>query len=147
MRRLPFLLALALLLVPLVHAFTLDSLITEYRGIFIGDTRDEVHQKLGKPKHEYADEDNFELSESETARVFFDADKKVKAIVITYAGKIDAAPKPNNVVGEAIKPNADGGMYKMVRAQDKGFWVSYVKSSGDSPSVTITVQALPKSQS
>ena len=147
MRRLPFLLALTVLLVPLVYAYALDSLITEYRGIFIGATRDEVHQKLGKPKHEFADEDNFELSESETARVFFDADKKVKAIVVTYTGKIDSAPKPNNVVGESIKPGADGGMYKMVRAQDKGFWVSYVKSSGDSPSVIITVQALPKAKS
>ena len=147
MRRLPFLLALSLFLVPLVYAFAPDSLIAEYRGIFIGDTRDEVHQKLGKPEHEYADEDNFELSESESARVFYDADKKVKAIVVTYSGQIDSAPKPNVVVGQTVEAGPDGGIYKMVRAQDKGFWVSYVKSAGDSPSVIITVQALPKSQS
>ena len=147
MRRLPFLLALSLFLVPLVYAFAPDSLIAEYRGIFIGDTRDEVHQKLGKPEHEYADEDNFELSESESARVFYDADKKVKAIVVTYAGKIDAAPKPNEVLGEPVSAGPDGGMYKMVRAEDKGFWVSYVKSGGESPSVIITVQALRKAKS
>jgi len=146
MRILLCLLALAFLFIPISHAASADSLITEYRGIFIGATRDQVHEKLGKPKYEYPDEDNFELTENESARVFFDADKKVTAIVVTFAGKIESAPKPNNVVGEAIAPGADGAMYKMVRAQEKGFWVSYVKSGGDSPSVIITVQALPKAK-
>jgi hypothetical protein len=147
MRILLFLLALAFLFAPTSNAAVFDSLINEYRGIFVGATRDEVHQKLGDPKHEYADEDNFELSDSESARVFYDTDKKVKAIVVTYSGKIDSAPKPNVVVGQTVEAGPDGGIYKMVRAQDKGFWVSYVKSAGDSPSVIITVQALPKSQS
>jgi hypothetical protein len=147
MRILLCLLALAFLFIPPSHAAAIDSLINEYRGIFIGATRDQVHEKLGSPKHEYADEDNFELSDIETARVFYDSDKKVKAIVVTYSGRIDSAPKPNVVVGEPLEARPDGGMYKMVRAQDKGFWVSYVKSAGDSPSVTITVQALPKSKS
>ena len=121
-----------------------DSIIKEYRGVFIGTDRAEVHQKLGKPANEYAGEDDFQVSETESVRVFFDEAKKVKAIVITYSGKLDAAPKPKDVIGETIEPRPDGGMYKMVRVEAKGFWVSYVKTAGDNPSVMITVQALQK---
>jgi hypothetical protein len=122
-----------------------DSIIKEYRGVFIGTDRDQVHQKLGKPKNEYPGEDDFDVSETESVRVFFDDAKKVKAIVITYTGKLDAAPKPKDVIGESIEARPDGGMYKMVRVEDKGFWVSYVKTAGDNPSVMITVQSLGKS--
>lgn len=141
MRKLPFLFLLALLLTQTILA---DSIIKEYRGVFIGTEREQVHAKLGKPKDEFTGEDNFEVSENETVRVFFDDAKKVKAIVVTYFGKIDTAPKPNDVVGEPVEPRPDGGMYKMVRVEAKGFWVSYVKIAGDNPSIIITVQSMPK---
>ena len=141
---LTFLLTL-LVTISIGAAAAFDSVITEYRGIFIGAERSQVHQKLGDPKNEFAGEDNFEFSDGESARVFYDDAKKVKAIVVTYTGKIDAAPKPNDVVGEPVEARPDGGMYKMVRLQDKGFWVSYVKVAGDTPSVIITVQSMPKS--
>ena len=136
--------AIVLLAAFIAHAHV-DSIIKEYRGVFIGTDRDQVHQKLGKPKNEYPGEDDFDVSETESVRVFFDDAKKVKAIVITYSGKLDAAPKPNDVIGEPIEPRPDGGMYKMVRVEDKGFWVSYVKTAGENPSVMITVQSLGKS--
>ncbi len=131
-----------LLLTALVAQAQINTLIKDYRGVFVGTERDQVHQKLGKPKDESAGEDDFELSDDETVRVFYDDAKKVKALVITYSGKLDTAPKPVDVIGETIEPRADGGMYKMVRVEDKGFWVSYVKTTGDNPSVMITVQAL-----
>jgi hypothetical protein len=126
-------------------ALSLDSVIKEYRGMFIGSERDQVRQKLGDPKDEFPAEDSFELSDNESVRVFYDDAKKVKAIVVTYSGKLDSAPKPNDVLGEAIEPKPDGGIYKMVRFEDKGFWVSYMKISGDNPSIIITVQSMPKS--
>jgi len=141
MRKLPFLFLLASLLTQTVLA---DSIIKEYRGVFIGTERAQVHAKLGNPKNEFAGEDGFEISESESARVFYDDAKKVKAIVVTYSGKIDTAPKPNDIVGESVEAGPDGGMYKMVRVADKGFWVSYVKIAGDNPSIIITVQSMPK---
>lgn len=143
MRRLLFLVAFAIIAANIAAAQ--DSLIKEYRGVFIGTERAQVHEKLGKPDNDYPREDSFELSDSETARVFYDESKKVRAIVITYAGKLDSAPKPAEVLGEAIEPGPDGGMYKMVRAEDKGFWVSYVKTAGDNPTIMITVQALKSS--
>lgn len=144
MRKLISFLAVALLVAATSLAASLDSVIKEYRGVFLGTERDQVRQKLGNPKDEFPAEDSFELSENESVRVFYTEDKKVKAIVVTYSGKIDGAPKPNDVVGEAVEPRDDGGMYKMVRFEDKGFWVSYVKIAGDNPSIIITVQALPK---
>lgn len=144
MRKLISFLAVALLVAATSLAASSDSVIKEYRGVFLGTERDQVRQKLGNPKDEFPAEDSFELSENESVRVFYTEDKKVKAIVVTYSGKIDGAPKPNDVVGEAVEPRDDGGMYKMVRFEDKGFWVSYVKIAGDNPSIIITVQALPK---
>ncbi|MEO5859755.1 MAG: hypothetical protein ABIR33_12485 [Pyrinomonadaceae bacterium] len=123
------------------HAHS-DTVIKEYRGVFMGTDRAQVHEKLGKPKDESPVEDDFEFSEGESARVFYDNSKKVKAIVITYAGKPDKAPKPRDVIGEPIEPKPDGGMYKMVRFEEKGFWVSYVRTAGENASVMITVQAI-----
>lgn len=115
-----------------------------YRGLEIGMTKDQAREKLGKVKDEFSDEDDFEISNNESARVFYTPDKTVKAMVITYSGKIETAPKPKAVVGEDIEAKPDGGMYKMVRFEDEGFWVSYVKTAGDNPSVIITLQQLPK---
>lgn len=141
MRKLPFLFFVALLVAQTVLA---DAVIKEYRGVFIGTEREQVRSKLGKPKDEYPAEDSFEISDNESVRVFYDDAKKVRAIVVTYSGKIDTAPKPNDVVGEPVEARPDGGMYKMVRFEDKGFWVSYVKIAGDTPSIIITVQSMPK---
>jgi len=145
MRRLPPIGRIAILLLATIAAQAkFDSVIKEYRGIFLGTERSQVHSKLGSPKNEFPGEDNFELSTNETARVFYDDAKKVKAIVVMYSGKVDTAPKANDVVGEPVEARPDGGMYKMVRFEEKGFWVSYVKVAGDNPSVIITVQAMQK---
>ena len=141
MRKLQFIVLVVLLFAKPILA---DSVIKEYRGVFIGTEREQVHSKFGKPKSEFDGEDNFEFSQNETVRVFYDDGKKVKAIVVTYSGKIDAAPKPNDVVGGPVEARPDGGMYKMVRFEDKGFWVSYVKVAGDNPTVIITVQSMAK---
>jgi hypothetical protein len=145
MRRLPPICQIAILLLAAIVAQAhFDSVIKEYRGIFLGTERSQVHEKLGNPKNEYPNEDNFELSTNESARIFYDDAKKVKAIVVMYSGKVDAAPKANDVVGEPVEARPDGGMYKMVRFEEKGFWVSYVKVAGDNPSVIITVQSMQK---
>ena len=142
MRKLILIFTIALSFAAVSEAARRDSIIAEYRGVFIGTAREQVHAKLGKPENEFTGEDDFKVSETETVRVFYNEAKNVKAIVITYTGALDAAPKPKDVIGEPIEPRPDGGMYKMVRVEEKGFWVSYVKTSGDNASVMITVQAL-----
>lgn len=144
MRRISLILATVLLVVLSSSAQASDSVINDYRGVFLGTERDQVRQKLGGPEDEFPAEDIFKISNNESVRVFYDDAKKVKAIVVTYSGAIDSAPKPNDVLGEPVEARPDGGMYKLVRFEDKGFWVSYVKIAGDAPSVIITVQSLPK---
>lgn len=138
-----FLLSLTLFLTVEVSAQN-KTLLESYRGVTIGMGEAEVREKLGKNDDDFADEDMFELSDTENARVFYSPDKKVKAMVITFSGKLDAAPLPKTVIGEPIEPNADGGMFKMVRFPDKGFWISYSRTSGENPAVMITVQEMRK---
>ena len=138
-----FLLALAAALPQLANAQ--DTAFNAHRGISIGVTQTTVREKLGKVKEEFSDEDDFNISETESMRVFYSPEKKVKAMVITFTGKFETAPAPNAVVGEKIDPKPDGGLFKMVQMPKKGYWVSYLKTAGDTPTVMITMQEMPKS--
>lgn len=122
-----------------------DTAFNAHRGISIGVTQAAVREKLGKVKEEFSDEDDFDISETESMRVFYSPEKKVKAVVITFTGKLETAPAPNTVVGEKIDPKPDGGLFKMVQMPKKGYWVSYLKTGGNSPTVMITMQEMPKS--
>lgn len=124
-----------------------EAAFDSYRGVGIGTLRDDARESLGRTKHEYADEDNFEISDSETMRVFYTPEKRVKALVITFTGELDETPTADKILGEAVVPKPDGGAFKMVRFPEKGYWVSYLKTAGDSPSVVITMQRIPKLQS
>lgn len=139
-----FLSSLALLLSVTEVSAQAKTLLESYRGVTIGMGEAEVREKLGKNSDDFADEDTFDLSENENVRVFYSPDKKVKAMVITFSGKLEAAPLPKTVIGEAIEPNADGGMFKMVRFPSKGFWISYSRTAGEDPSIMITVHQMPK---
>ena len=112
-----------------------------YRGVKIGMPLAEGREKLGRPADEMEGEDYFEFSSGESARVFYDADKNVRAISITYTDA-STAPKPAAVLGEDIAPREDGGMYKMSQYPKAGYWVSYVKTGGDEPMVIITIQKM-----
>jgi hypothetical protein len=115
---------------------------TTYKGVQIGMPMADARTKLGTRKDESDAEDYFEFSETESARVFYDEAKKVKAISVTYIGNLTAAPAPRAVVGEDIQPKPDGGMYRMMQYPKNGFWVSYVKLAGTDPMVIITIQKM-----
>lgn len=115
-----------------------------YRSVTLGMSKDEVREKIGKPKNEFADEDDFEFSENESARIFYTPNSTVRAIVITYTGDLSKAPGAKSVVGEAVEQSPEGNAYKMVRFPDAGYWASYLRVGGDKPSITITLHYLPK---
>jgi hypothetical protein len=116
---------------------------TAYRGVSVGLTADEVRQKLGKPEEKFDDMELYVFSDKERSRVFYDKDKKARAISITYVGTNGGAPLPTAVLGTEIESKEDGSMHKMITYPEAGYWVSYSRTAGENPLVMITMQKTP----
>src|ERR1041384_1466564 len=114
---------------------------SDYRGVSIGMTADEVRSKLNGIKKGNG-QDFLISSEFESAQIYYDDKKQVSAISIDYIGDITKAPTPETVLGAALEAKADGSMYKLNRYPEAGYWVSYNRTAGDKPIVTITIQKM-----
>jgi len=117
-----------------------QPLFSEYKGIRLGVTADEVRAKLGNPMLKADDQDYYVFSETESAQFAYNAAHKVVTISIDYTGT--GAPDYHNVVGATIDEMADGSLYTLVRYETQGFWVSYRRSAGTTPTVTVTIQKI-----
>ena len=118
---------------------TQQPLMTEYKGVRIGMTADEVHAKLGNGT-KIDNQEFFFVSDRETAQVGFDAANKVTTISVDYIEGV-GAPDYRTVVGPDINVKPDGSMYKMVRYDKLGFWVSYNRTPNSTVlMVSITIQ-------
>lgn len=113
-----------------------------YKGVSIGMTTDEARTKLGAPADKSDTQDFYNMSENENAQIFYDASHLVYAIAVSYFGKPDAAPKPTDILGSEIAAKPDGSMHKLVRYPKAGYWVSYGRTAGDDPIITVTIQKL-----
>lgn len=114
---------------------------TDYRGVTIGMTADEVRSKLDRIKKGNG-QDFLVFSEHESAQIYYDDNKKVTAISIDYIGGSSNAPTPETVLGVALQAKPDGSMYQLNRYPKAGYWVSYNRTAGDNPIVTITIQKM-----
>ena len=113
----------------------------DYRGVTIGMTAEDVRTKLDQLKKGDR-QDYLVLSERESAQIYYDDAGKVTAISIDYFGNDSNAPSPDAVLGVALEAKADGSMYQLNRYPDAGYWVSYNRTAGDKPIVTITMQKM-----
>ena len=113
----------------------------DYRGITIGMSAEEARSKLDRLKKGDG-QDFLVFSEHESAQIYYDKDGKVTAISIDYFGDKTGAPTPEAVLGAGIQAKADGSMYQLNRYPEAGFWVSYNRTAGDKPIVTITMQKM-----
>jgi len=114
-----------------------------YRDVKIGTPASEVRDTLERYLKAKGDKQDFlVVSDNETAQIFYDSTGKVTAISIDYTAKNGNAPTPMDVLGIEIEPKADGSMYALKRYPAAGYWVSYNRTSGESATVTITMQAL-----
>lgn len=115
----------------------------EIRKATIGMSADALRDLWGKPKVEDKDGFVYELSDSETAQVVIDADKKITAIAMTYT-KGKGSPGIADVFGPGISPQkqANGSVYHMVRYPAAGYWVSYHMGPGENAAVTLTMRKL-----
>ena len=113
-----------------------------YKGVMIGLSADEARKKLGNPKDKSDTQDFFVFSDNESAQVYYDTTKSVSLVSVSYVGKVNGVPSPKEVFGEDVAAKEDGSVFKMVRYPKAGYWISYNKTAGDDPIVTITVQRL-----
>ena len=114
---------------------------TDYRGIKIGMSAGEARSKSDKLT-KGDDQDFLVFSEHESAQIYYDQTGKVTAISIDYFGDNNGAPTPEAVLGAGIQAKPDGSMYQLNRYPEAGYWVSYNRTAGDKPIVTITMQKM-----
>ena len=118
-------------------------LFLDYRGIQIGWLADEVRKKLGVPADKGDEQDLYVFNEKEMCSVVYDkATKKVTAISIDFMNGANSPITPEQVFGSDVETKADGSKYKLVRYPKAGYWVSYNRTAGNSPMITITMQAI-----
>ncbi len=118
-----------------------QPLFTEYKGIKLGTSAQEVRAKLGDPVLKDETMDYYIFSDGVTAQFAYDQAHAVRTISIDYAGGT-GAPEYRAVVGTELETRPDGSTYKIVRYESLGFWVSYNRSAGPVITVTITIQKI-----
>jgi hypothetical protein len=116
--------------------------IQEFKGVRIGMTADEARKRLGSPTDKGDTQDFYLVSEKESVQVMYDAAHKVSALALIYMNAGDHAPTPKAVMGMDIEAKPDGSLYKLVRYPKAGYWISYSRTAGDAPIVSITMQKI-----
>lgn len=115
----------------------------EYRGVQIGWLADDVRKKLGAPADKGDEQDFYVFGEKETAQILYDkATHKVTAISVDFMNGASDVITPQQVFGADIETKPDGSKHKLVRYPKAGYWVSYSRTAGDTPIVTIQIQKL-----
>jgi hypothetical protein len=116
----------------------------EYRGVKIGWVADDVRKKLGNPANKGDEQDFYVFGEKETCQVLYDkATRQVTAISVDFMSGAREVMTPQQVFGADIDTKPDGSQYRLVRYPKAGFWVSYSRTAGDTPMVSVTIQKLP----
>src|SRR5215475_1900403 len=110
-----------------------EPLFTEFKGVRIGTPAEEARKKLGSPRDKADDQDFYVFNDTQAVQVYYDKSKNVTAISIDFMTGAEKVPLPREVVGSEADTRPDGSQYKMVRYPKAGFWVSYSKTAGASP--------------
>ncbi|HEX8127608.1 MAG TPA: hypothetical protein VF527_00675 [Pyrinomonadaceae bacterium] len=114
----------------------------EYKGVRIGMSAEEARKKLGAPTDKGDTQDFYLVSDKESVQVMYDGAKKVSAIALIYMNADDKALTPKAVIGDNIEARPDGSVYKLVRYPKAGYWVSYSRTAGSAPIVSVTMQKI-----
>jgi len=115
-----------------------------YKSVAIGMTADEVRAKLGAPKSEDAEGFFYIFSDTENAQILLDSGKKVRTISVVFTAEHPTAPSFADVFGKTAELQAkpDGSIYKMVKYEDAGYWISYSRMAGEKAMVIVMIQKI-----
>jgi len=119
-----------------------SSVLHDYRGIQLGMLAEDVRKKLGDPKDKSDEQDFFVFNDTETAQIVYDKTHKVIAISADFLTQGTGIPTAKQVFGAEVEAKADGSVYKLVRFPKAGYWLSYNRTSGNSPLTTVTLQKI-----
>ena len=115
---------------------------SDFKGVRIGTSVDESRKKLGNPRDKADDQDFYVFNDTQAVQIFYDKTAKVSAISIDYMTGASGIPSPKDVLGTEADKKPDGSLYKLVRYPKAGYWVSYSRTAGDSPTTTVTMQKI-----
>lgn len=118
-----------------------QPLYSDYRGVRLGMTSQEVRAKLGDPVLKDQELDYFVFADNVSAQVAYDSAHKATAISVDYPAGV-SAPDYKAVVGTELDTRPDGSQFKLIRYESLGFWVSYNRTAGPTVIVTITIQRI-----
>jgi hypothetical protein len=114
----------------------------EFKGVRLGMTADEARKKLGSPRDKSAEQDFYVFNDTQAVQIFYDKAGAVTAISIDFMSGANGIPLAKAVLGMEADAKADGSVYKMLRYPKAGYWVSYSRTAGTSPTTTITMQKI-----
>ena len=121
-----------------------EPVFLDYRGIQIGWLADEVRKKLGTPVDKGDEQDLYVFNEKEFCSVIYDkTTRKVTAISVDFMNGASNPITPEQVFGSDVETKSDGSKYRLVRYPKAGYWVSYNRTAGTTPMITITMTLIP----
>ena len=113
----------------------------QFRGVKIGMATDDARKKLGAPREKSPEQDFYVFNDNEAVQICYEKGA-VSAIAIDYMSGAHSVPSPKEVLGADADAKADGSIHKVVRYPKAGYWVSYSRTAGAEPTITITMQKI-----
>lgn len=114
----------------------------EFRGVHIGMAADEARKKLGTPRDKSAEQDFYVFNDNEAVQINYDKTGAVTAISIDFMSGASGVPSSKEVLGAEAEAKADGSIFKRVDYPKAGYWISYSRTAGNEPTITITIQKI-----
>jgi hypothetical protein len=115
---------------------------SDFKGVRIGMTADAARKKLGSPRDKSAELDLYVFNDTQVVEVFYDKTGAVLAISIDFMSGANGVPTAKEVLGTEADAKADGSVYKLLRYPKAGYWVSYSRTAGTTPTTTVTMQKI-----
>lgn len=113
----------------------------QFRGVKIGMATDDARKKLGSPREKSPEQDFYLFNDNEAVQIYYEKGA-VSAIAIDYMTGSNGVPTPKAVLGAEAEAKADGSIHKVVRYPKAGYWVSYSRTAGTEPTITVTMQKI-----